>query len=144
MAFGVEGRVPLLDLEFVNFAASIPSDMKVSGQTGKYIFKKAMEPLLPHEIIYRGKAGFGVPLRRWITRDLTTRLRDTLSLSTVRARGVFDADAVQKLIGQTMAGEVDGSYSLFSLLAFETWCQRLLGASSRLHRAEDVLPVEIG
>ena len=144
MAFSVEGRVPLLDLQFVEFAASIPSDLKVSGQTGKYIFKKAMEPLLPHEIIYRGKAGFGVPLRRWITRDLTTRLRDTLSSSVVRDRGVFDADAVQKLIGQTMAGEVDGSYPLFSLLAFETWCQRLLGSSSRLHRAEDVLPVEIG
>jgi asparagine synthase (glutamine-hydrolysing) len=126
MAFSVEGRVPLLDLEFVKFAASIPSDLKVSGQTGKYIFKKAMEPLLPREIIYREKAGFGVPLRRWITRDLTTRLRDTLSSSAIRDRGVFDADAVQRLIGQTMAGEVDGSYPLFSLLAFETWCQRLL------------------
>lgn len=128
MAFSVEGRVPLLDLEFVEFVASIPSDLKVSGQTGKYIFKKAMEPLLPHDIIYRGKAGFGVPLRRWITRDLTTRLRDTLSLSAVRARGVFDPDAVQNLIGQTMAGEVDGSYPLFSLLAFETWCRRFLDA----------------
>jgi asparagine synthase (glutamine-hydrolysing) len=144
MAFSVEGRVPLLDLEFVSFAASIPSDLKVSGQTGKYIFKKAMEPLLPREIIYRGKAGFGVPLRRWITRDLTTRLRDTLSSDALRARGVFDADAVQKLIGQTMAREVDGSYPLFSLLAFETWCRRLLGPSTGLHRADNVLPIEIG
>jgi asparagine synthase (glutamine-hydrolysing) len=126
MAFGVEGRVPLLDLEFVEFAAAIPSGLKVSGQTGKYIFKKAMEPFLPYEIIYRGKAGFGVPLRRWMTRDLSARVRDTLSSRVIGERGVFDGPAVQQLIDQTMNGEVDGSYPLFSLLAFETWCQRLL------------------
>jgi asparagine synthase (glutamine-hydrolysing) len=128
MAFSVEGRVPLLDLEFMEFAASIPSGLKISGQTGKYIFKKAMAPLLPHDIIYREKAGFGVPLRRWMTRDLSARVRDTLSAQALRERGVFDADEVQRLIGQTMAGEVDGSYPLFSLLAFETWCQKLIDA----------------
>jgi len=126
MAFSVEGRVPLLDLEFVEFAAAIPSDLKVSGQTGKFIFKKAMEPFLPHEIIYRGKAGFGVPLRRWMTRDLSARVRDTLSSRAIRERGLFDDAAVQQLIHQTMGGEADGSYPLFSLLAFETWCQRVL------------------
>ena len=126
MAFSVEGRVPLLDLEFVTFAAAIPSDLKVSGQTGKYVFKKAMEPYLPHEIIYRLKAGFGVPLRRWIMRDLSVRLRDTLCSQAMRERGVFDAAAVQRLVEQTMAGETDGAYPLFSLLAFETWCDRFL------------------
>ena len=130
MAFSVEGRVPLLDLEFVEFAAAIPSDLKVSGQTGKYIFKKAMEPFLPHEIIYRGKAGFGVPLRRWMTRDLSARVRDTLSSRALRDRGVFDETAVQRLIDHTMAGAVDGSYPLFSLLAFETWCQKTLDAGT--------------
>jgi asparagine synthase (glutamine-hydrolysing) len=129
MAFGVEGRVPLLDLEFVEFAAAIPSHLKVSGQTGKYIFKKAMEPILPHEIIYRGKAGFGVPLRRWVTRDMTARLRDTLSSRALRDRGLFDPAAVQRLIDDTTAGTVDGAYPLFSLFAFETWCQRLLDAA---------------
>ena len=130
MAFGVEGRVPLLDLEFVEFAARIPSGYKVSGQTGKYIFKKAMEPLLPEEIIYRGKTGFGVPLRRWITRDLSARLRDTLSPRALKNRGVFDDAAVQDLIDQTMTGQVDGAYPLFSLLAFETWSRKLLDAAT--------------
>jgi asparagine synthase (glutamine-hydrolysing) len=130
MAFSVEGRVPLLDLELVEFAAAIPSDLKVSGHTGKYIFKKAMEPFLPQEIIYRAKAGFGVPLRRWMTRDLNARVRDTLSARAVRERGVFDDEAVQRLIDQTMTGETDGSYPLFSLLAFETWCRKLLDTSA--------------
>jgi asparagine synthase (glutamine-hydrolysing) len=126
MAFSVEGRVPLLDLEFVEFAAAIPSNLKVSGQTGKYIFKKAMESILPHDIIYRGKSGFGVPLRRWVRRDLSARLRDTLSPRALRERGLFDPAAVQRLIDDTTAGTVDGAYPLFSLLAFETWCLRLL------------------
>ncbi len=128
MAFSVEGRVPLLDLEFVEFAATIPSRLKVSGRTGKYIFKKTMETFLPQEIIYRGKAGFGVPLRRWMTRDLSGRVRDTLSSRAFRERGVFDDAAVDRLIDQTMTGAVDGSYPLFSVLAFETWCRRFLDA----------------
>jgi asparagine synthase (glutamine-hydrolysing) len=126
MAFSVEGRVPLLDLDFVEFAASIPSDLKVCGHTGKYIFKKAMEPFLPPEIIYREKAGFGVPLRRWMTHDLSERVRDTLSSSTLRRRGVFDDCTVQRLLDATMSGDVDGSYPLFSVFAFETWCERFL------------------
>ena len=129
MAFSVEGRVPLLDLEFVEFAAAIPSNLKVFGQTGKYIFKKAMESILPHEIIYRGKSGFGVPLRRWVKRDLSSRLQDTLSPRALRERGLFDPAAVQRLIDDTTAGTVDGAYPLFSLLAFETWCHRLLDAA---------------
>ena len=139
MAFSVEGRVPLLDLEFVEFAAGIPSDLKVSGQTGKYIFKKAMEPSLPHEIIYRGKAGFGVPLRRWMTRDLCTRVRDTLSSSAFHTRGVFDSAAVQRLIDDTMAGTADGAYPLFSMLAFETWCQRQVDVPAP--ESDEMIPV---
>ncbi len=135
MAFSIEGRVPLLDLEFMEFAASIPSNLKISGHTGKYIFKKAMAPLLPHDVIYRGKAGFGVPLRRWMTRDLSARVRDTLSARAIRERGVFDAGAVQQLIDQTMAGAVDGSYPLFSLLAFETWCRTMLDTSAAVETA---------
>jgi asparagine synthase (glutamine-hydrolysing) len=126
MAFSVEGRVPLLDLEFVEFASTIPSRFKMSGHTGKYIFKKAMEPFLPQDIIHRNKAGFGVPLRRWMTRDLSPRLRDTLSSKAFRERGVFDESAVQQLIDDTQAGTADGAYPLFSVLAFETWCRRFL------------------
>ncbi len=132
MAFSVEGRVPLLDLELVEFAAAIPSGLKVSGQTGKYFFKKAMEPFLPHEIIYRGKAGFGVRLRRWMTRDLSAGVRDTLSSRALRERGVFDDAAVLRLLEETMTGTADGAYPLYSLLAFETWCQRVLDDVSQL------------
>jgi asparagine synthase (glutamine-hydrolysing) len=66
MAAGVEVRVPFLDLELVEFAAHIPDQFKQHGSIGKYALKKAMEPYLPHEIIYRQKTGFGAPLRRWM------------------------------------------------------------------------------
>ena len=114
----------------------------MSGQTGKYIFKKAMEPFLPHEIIYRGKAGFGVPLRRWMTRDLSARVRDTLSSGAFRTRGVFDPAAVQRLIDDTMAGTIDGAYPLFSMLAFETWCQRLVDTPAPT--SDEMMPVGSG
>lgn len=126
MAFSVEARVPLLDLELVEFAATIPSEYKVAGLQAKYIFKKAMEPLLPRRTIYRPKTGFGVPLRRWLTGDLRELVTDTLSARAVRERGLFDNPAVQTLLAGTRSGAIDGAYPLFSLFAFETWCRRFL------------------
>lgn len=128
MAFSVEGRVPLLDLELVEFVASIPAALKVSGLQGKYIFKKAMEPFLPRAAIYRPKTGFVVPLRRWMTNDLRDLVSDTLSARAVRERGVFDSPTVQALLAATHSGSTDGAYPLFSLFAFETWCRRFLDA----------------
>jgi asparagine synthase (glutamine-hydrolysing) len=129
MAFGVEARVPLLDVEFVAFAATIPSRYKVRGRTGKYLFKKAMEPFLPRDVIYRQKTGFGVPLRRWMMTDLREVVRDTLSSQSARARSVFDQTAVQNLIDRTDAGDPDAVYPLFSVFAFETWSRRFLDRS---------------
>lgn len=150
MAFSVEGRVPLLDLPLVEFAATIPSRFKISGRVGKYIFKKAMEPFLPPGIVYRSKAGFGVPLRRWIARDLKTRVMDTLSPRAIRNRGIFDAPSVQALIEQTQSGAIDGAYPIFSLLAFETWCARFLdrpaaatGSTGRVDTVQGAEPLRI-
>ncbi|OFW03158.1 MAG: asparagine synthase (glutamine-hydrolyzing) [Acidobacteria bacterium RIFCSPLOWO2_02_FULL_68_18] len=126
MAFGVEGRVPLLDLELVEFVATVPSRFKVAGREGKYLFKKAMEPYLPREVIYRQKTGFGVPLRRWMAGDLREAVSDVLTPQAIRDRGVFNGAVVQSLIARTQTGEVDGAYPLFSLFAFETWCRRFL------------------
>jgi asparagine synthase (glutamine-hydrolysing) len=64
MAAGVEVRVPFLDIELVEFSSRIPDNMKQRGKVGKWVLKKAMENMLPHDIVYRPKTGFGVPLRR--------------------------------------------------------------------------------
>jgi asparagine synthase (glutamine-hydrolysing) len=123
MAAGVEVRVPLLDIELVEFAARIPSRLKQKGMVGKYIFRKAMEEDLPHDVIYREKTGFGAPLRRWLRNELRDRVDDTLSTAALKNRGLFSPEAVHSLIAQDRAGRVDGAYTIFALMCFEIWCR---------------------
>jgi len=123
MATGVEVRVPFLDLDLVEYAARIPIEFKQRGRVGKWVLKKAMEPYLPHDVIYRPKSGFGAPLRRWMRHELSELLHDLLSVESLRRRGIFDPDAVQQLISANDAGKVDVSYTLLSLLCIEVWCR---------------------
>jgi asparagine synthase (glutamine-hydrolysing) len=126
MAAGVEVRVPFLDLELMDYAARIPIGLKQRGPVGKWILKKAMEPYLPHDVIYRPKSGFGAPLRRWMQHDLRELLGDLLSVDGLRRRGLFEPSAVQRLIAANDAGKVDASYTLLSLLCIEIWCRAYL------------------
>jgi len=126
MAVGVEVRVPFLDLEMVDFAATIPTRYKQHGREGKWILKKAMESYLPHDVIYRSKTGFGAPLRRWMRYELRELLGDMLSESCIRKRGLFNPIAVQQLISDNDAGRIDASYTLLSLLSIEIWCRRFI------------------
>ncbi|NJD05856.1 MAG: asparagine synthase (glutamine-hydrolyzing) [Methylococcaceae bacterium] len=123
MAAGVEVRVPFLDLDLVEFAAHVPAALKQRGQVGKWILKKAMEPFLPHEVIYRPKSGFGAPLRRWMRYDLRPLLGDLLGPDSLKRRGLFDPAAVQALIFANDAGRIDACYTLLSLLCIELWCR---------------------
>lgn len=129
MAVGVEVRVPFLDLDLVDFAARIPPRFKQRGAEGKWVLKKAMEPYLPHDVIYRPKTGFGAPLRRWMRHELRELLGDMLSVESIRRRGLFDPKSVQQLIQQNDSGQVDATYTLLSLLCIEIWCRRFVGRS---------------
>jgi asparagine synthase (glutamine-hydrolysing) len=122
MVVGVEVRVPFLDLDLVEFAQRIPLALKQRGQEGKWILKKAMEPYLPHDVVYRPKSGFGVPLRRWMRHELRELLGDLLSVDSLKRRGLFEPMAVQRLIAANDEGRVDASYTLLSLLCIEIWC----------------------
>jgi asparagine synthase (glutamine-hydrolysing) len=126
MATGVEVRVPFLDVDLVEYAARIPVAYKQRGRVGKWVLKKAMEPFLPHDVIYRRKAGFGAPLRRWMRYELNELLHDLLSIDSLRRRGLFDPQAVQRLIAANEAGKVDISYTLLSLLCIEIWCRHFI------------------
>ena len=126
MAAGIEARVPFLDLDLVNFADRIPLDLKQRGSVGKWILKKAMEPYLPLEIIYRPKTGFGAPLRRWMQHDLREMRGDLLSEASLKERGLFEPAAVKRLIADNDSGKVDASYTLLSLLCIELWCRNFL------------------
>lgn len=129
MAAGVEVRVPFLDLDLVEHAARIPIQTKQRGQVAKWVLKKAMEPYLPHDVIYRPKSGFGAPLRRWMRHELRPLLGELLSVERLKRRGLFEPEAVQRLIAQNDSGEVDAAYTLLSLLNIEIWCRAYLDAS---------------
>jgi asparagine synthase (glutamine-hydrolysing) len=131
MAAGVEVRVPLLDLDVIEFATMIPPRMKQEGRLGKAIFKRAMESHLPREVVYRPKTGFGAPLRRWLRQELREQVEETLSASSLGRRGLFDPGAVHRLVEGDRAGRVDGSYTIFALMCFELWCRRFVDADSK-------------
>ena len=135
MAAGVEVRVPYLDLDLAEYAARIPIGLKQRGRVGKWVLKKAMEPYLPKDVIYRPKTGFGAPLRRWMRHDLRHLVAELLSVDSLRRRGLFEPTAVQRLIANNDSGKVDAAYTLLSLLCIEIWCRafidrRLIDASS--------------
>jgi asparagine synthase (glutamine-hydrolysing) len=123
MATGVEVRVPFLDLDLVDFAAHIPNKFKQRSSVGKWVLKKAMEPYLPKEVVYRPKTGFGAPLRTWMKHDLRELLGDLLSIESLNKRGLFSAKAVQQLILDNDNDKIDASYTLLSLLCIEIWCR---------------------
>jgi len=126
MASGVEVRVPLLDPDLISLATRLPTHMKQRGKEGKWIFKRAMQPYLPNDVIYRPKTGFGLPLRRWLREDLSLVVEDLLSESIINARGIFDYKAVKKLIFDDKNGRIDATYSIFSLICLEMWCRRFI------------------
>ncbi len=123
MAAGVEVRVPLLDMELVDYAVGIDPALKQRGGVGKYIFKKAMEPYLPRNVIYRPKSGFGAPVRRWLRHELREMVDDVLSTDSLRRRGLFEPEAVQSLVRQDRQGTVDAAYTILALMCLELWCR---------------------
>ncbi|MSQ98847.1 MAG: asparagine synthase (glutamine-hydrolyzing) [Xanthomonadales bacterium] len=131
MAAGVEVRVPFLDMDLVEFAQRIPLRFKQRGQEGKWVLKKAMEPYLPKEVIYRPKTGFGAPLRRWMRFELRELLGDLLSVESLKRRGLFEPAAVQRLITANDSGKADASYTLLSLLCIEIWCRIYLDRNEK-------------
>ncbi len=126
MAAGVEVRVPFLDPDLVALAARVPDRYRQKGASGKWILKQAVTQLVPQEIIKRKKAGFGVPLRQWLTGPLREMMSDILSKNSISRRGLFDANMVERLVVEFEAGLGDRSYSLFSLMCIEIWCRQFI------------------
>jgi asparagine synthase (glutamine-hydrolysing) len=121
MAMGVETRVPLLDIDLVNYATLIPPGFKQNLRCGKAIFKKAMAPYLPHDIIYRKKTGFGAPMKRWLHYELSELKAEVLSDSALRKNGLFDPQSVRHLMDLDSQGFVDATYTIFALICIQLW-----------------------
>jgi asparagine synthase (glutamine-hydrolysing) len=126
MQHGVEVRVPLLDQELIRVASTFPVSFKQGARWGKRVFRKAMTGILPDDVIYRSKSGFGVPLRAWMRQGLGPVMDDLLSTDAISRRGVYSAPAVKALAALDRAGQVDAAYPLLSVACVELWCREYL------------------
>ena len=130
MAHGLEVREPLMDHPLVEWLATLPSHLKVQGQVGKQIFKKAMEPHLPNDVLYRPKMGFAVPLARWFRGPLKDRLHQALLSERLLDTGWFERACLQDLLAAHQSGARDHSAPLWSLLMFEAFLRNAGEASA--------------
>lgn len=119
MAHSLEVREPLMDHVLVEWLASLPSSSKIRGGQGKHILKSAMTPYLPHDLLYRPKMGFAVPLARWFRGPLRQRVRDSILDGQLAATGMFNQPYLQRLVDDHQSGARDFSASLWALLMFE-------------------------
>jgi asparagine synthase (glutamine-hydrolysing) len=128
MANSLEVRCPLVDHALIEFAATIPSDLKMKGMRGKWLFRRALADLLPRNILYRRKRGFGIPHARWLRGELRPLLRDTLLSERMYQRGHFQRPAVERLVAEHDSGRVNHGMRLWNLLWLELWHQTFIDA----------------
>lgn len=121
MAVSLEVRAPFLDPRIAQFAASLPLEYKLKGSKGKYILKKAMEPLLPKNILHRPKKGFGIPIAEWLKHRLNSLMHEMLAPKRLKEQGLFDAEFVQKLIKEHETNIASHHKQLWTLLVFQLW-----------------------
>ena len=125
MAHALEVRVPLLDHKLVEWMSGLPPELKLHGREGKYIFKKALQPYLPNDILYRPKMGFAVPLASWFRGPLRQRLRDAVLGNVLAESGLFNLDFLREMVDQHQSGLRDYSAPLWSLLMFESFMRNM-------------------
>lgn len=121
MANSLEIRVPFLDHTFVEYAASIPSSLKLKRLETKHILKKAMAPILPPEILTRKKIGFDIPLGVWIRNELKDFVTDILSPANLNHHGFFNHAYIEKLLKEHFHGEHNHRQLLWPLIIFQFW-----------------------
>jgi asparagine synthase (glutamine-hydrolysing) len=126
MAASTEVRVPLLGDALVELSGRIPPDLKLHRTQRKYVFKRSQEGLLPRDVIWRPKAGFGAPVRSWLARDLKPMVEDTLSPSSIASRGLLDPREVQRMLRAFYDGTEDNALRIWALLTLELWQQQFL------------------
>jgi asparagine synthase (glutamine-hydrolysing) len=121
MAHSLEARSPFLDQELLQFAATIPSNLKLKGLTTKYILKRMLEGLVPRKIIHRKKHGFGVPIGHWFRTIHKEYVCETLLAPDALRRGYFKEEMLRQLIDEHQSGKRDHGHRLWALLTFEMW-----------------------
>jgi len=126
MAVSLETRAPFLDPTVAQFAASLPVNYRLRGSQGKYILKKALEPLLPANILHRKKKGFGIPIADWLKGRLNPLMHDLLAEERLREQGLFEPKFVSTLIREHETGVASHHKQLWTLLVFQLWYDKFL------------------
>ncbi len=135
MAHSLEARVPLLNLKFIDCARRLPLDLKLKpsrlglSATSKYLFKQAMIPYLPADILQRKKKGFNMPVAKWFKGELRPLLLDVFTERRVREAGLFNYREIETLLQDHFSGRRDNRKPLWTLLMFELWRERWASAT---------------
>lgn len=124
MMNSLEVRAPFLDTEFVDFANQLPSHMKLHRTQGKHILKQALRNLLPDEILFRPKKGFGIPVSKWFRYDMADEIKRIFHPDKIRREGFFDPVFISRLVGEHLAGKKEHRKALWTLYIFENWLER--------------------
>jgi len=138
MAVSLEARVPFLDHEVVEFAARIPSSLKLRGFSRKYILKKAVGHLIPQKVLTRGKEGFSIPMKNWLREELKPMMMDFLSAARLRRQGWFNQEYIARLAKEHLQEQANHSHRLWPLIVFQMWCERYaMGRQDFSHTERD-------
>ena len=126
MANSLEARSPFLDHKVIEFAASLPESLKLRGLETKYLLKKVAARLVPRDVIYRRKMGFGVPIGSWFRGEMKDFVRDVLLSEKSLKRGVVKPEMLEKYVNEHASGKRDYAPQIWTLLMLELWFQRFI------------------
>jgi asparagine synthase (glutamine-hydrolysing) len=126
MAVSLEGRSPFLDHKVIEFAASLPENVKIRGMETKRILKRVASRLVPREVIYRRKMGFRVPINVWFRTSLKDFLQERLLSEKSFKRGIFQPETVKRMFDNHVAGKEDNGWQLWTLLMLELWFESFI------------------
>jgi asparagine synthase (glutamine-hydrolysing) len=124
MATSVEARVPFLDHHLVEYALGLARSLKVEGTSGKHIFKRSLEEILPRDLLYERKRGFGAPVREWFREGLGGWIDEHLINGTMRKRDLLDYGFVSRMLEEHRAKTRDWGFHLWALLNLSLWYER--------------------
>ena len=126
MANSLEARSPFLDHHVIEFAASLPESLKMNRFRTKSLLKKIAARLVPREVIYRRKMGFGVPVGHWLRGEMKDFLRDVLLSDKALNRGIIRGEKIREYVEEHIDGKFDHSFQVWTLLMLELWFQRFI------------------
>ncbi len=126
MANSLEARSPLLDHKVIEFAASLPPHLKMRGFQTKSLLKKVAAQLVPRDVIYRRKMGFGVPIGKWFRNEMRGFLNEALLSERSLQRGILEPTVIRRYVTEHTNGERDHSFQLWAFLMLELWFQRFI------------------